>query len=123
MDNFHMSLNGCVSKVALLETLYALILKNIETKEILKPNQYYIMTLTTLEEYVKREIFKTDKELFDFCPACDETGNTIEALMKGLFQEAKKLQKERDEILKINRSIAKSIEELRSVVKNIGNLV
>ena len=123
MDNFHMSLNGCVSKVALLETLYALILKNIETKEILKPNQYYIMTLTTLEEYVKREIFKTDKELFDFCPACDETGNTIEALMKGLFQEAKKLQKERDEILKVNRSIAKSIEELRNVVKNIGNLV
>ena len=45
------------------------------------------MTLTTLEDYVKREIFKTDKELFDFCPACDETGNTIEALMKGLFQE------------------------------------
>ena len=33
-----MSPNGCVSKVALLETLYALILKNIETKEILKPN-------------------------------------------------------------------------------------
>ena len=49
------------------------------------------MTLTTLDDYVKREIFKTDKELFDFCPACDETGNTIEALMKGLFQEAKKL--------------------------------
>ena len=43
------------------------------------------MTLTTLEDYVKREIFKSDKELFDFCPACDETGNTIRALMEGLF--------------------------------------
>ena len=79
--------------------------------------------LTTLEDYVKREIFKTDKELFDFCPACDETGNTIEALMKGLFNEAKKLQKERDDILKINRSIAKNIEELKIVVKNIGKAV
>ena len=49
------------------------------------------MPLTTLEDYVKREIFKTDKELFDFCPACDETGNTFEALMKGLFNEAKKI--------------------------------
>ena len=81
------------------------------------------MSLTTLEDYIKREIFKTDKELFDFCPACDETGYTVEALMKGLFQEAKKLQKERDEILKINRSIAKSIEELKTVVKNIGKSV
>jgi len=81
------------------------------------------MELTTLEDYVRREIFKTDKELFDFCPACDETGNTVEALMKGLFHEAKKLQKERDEILKINRSIAKSIEELKTVVKNIGKVV
>jgi hypothetical protein len=81
------------------------------------------MTLTTLEEYVKREIFKNDKELFDFCPACDETGNTIQALMKGLFQEAKQLQKERDDILKINRSIAKSISELKKVVNNIGSLV
>lgn len=81
------------------------------------------MTLTTLEDYVKREIFKTDKELFDFCPACDETGNTIEALMKGLFQEAKKLQKERDDILRINRSIAKSIGKLKEVVNNIGSLV
>ena len=81
------------------------------------------MTLTTLEDYVKREIFKSDKELFDFCPACDETGNTIEALMKGLFQEAKKLQKERDDILRINRSIAKSISELKKVVNNIGSLV
>ncbi|MAJ50417.1 MAG: hypothetical protein CMB82_02230 [Flammeovirgaceae bacterium] len=81
------------------------------------------MTLTTLEDYVKREIFKSDKELFDFCPACDETGNTIEALMKGLFQEAKKLQKERDDILRINRSIAKSITELKEVVNNIGSLV
>ncbi|HJM17707.1 MAG TPA: hypothetical protein QGI59_04285 [Candidatus Poseidoniia archaeon] len=81
------------------------------------------MPLTTLEDYVKREIFKTDKELFDFCPACDETGNTVEALMKGLFQEAKKIQKERDEILKINRSIAKSIEELKKIVNNIGSLV
>lgn len=81
------------------------------------------MTLTTLEDYVKREIFKTDKELFDFCPACDETGNTIEALMKGLFQEAKKLQKERNDILRINRSIAKSIGELKEVVNNIGSLV
>ena len=81
------------------------------------------MTLTTLEDYVKREIFKSDKELFDFCPACDETGNTIEALMKGLFQEAKQLQKERDDILRINRSIAKSVNELKKVVKNIGSLV
>ena len=81
------------------------------------------MTLTTLEDYVKREIFKSDKELFDFCPACDETGNTIEALMKGLFQETKKLQKERDDILRINRSIAKSISELKEVVNNIGSLV
>jgi len=81
------------------------------------------MTLTTLEDYVKREIFKSDKELFDFCPACDETGNTIQALMKGLFQEGKQLQKERDDILKINRSIAKSISELKKVVNNIGSLV
>ncbi len=81
------------------------------------------MPLTTLEDYVKREIFKTDKELFDFCPACDETGNTVEALMKGLFQEAKKLQKERDEILKINRSIAKSIKKLKNVVNDIGSIV
>ena len=73
------------------------------------------MTLTTLEDYVKREIFKNDKELFNFCPACDETGNTIQALMKGLFQEAKQLQKERDDILRINRSIAKSISELKKV--------
>jgi|TARA_B100000809_G_C14981280_1_gene474619 hypothetical protein len=81
------------------------------------------MTLTTLEDYVKREIFKSDKELFDFCPACDETGNTIEALMKGLFQEAKQLQKERDDILRINRSIAKSVNELKKVINNIGSLV
>jgi len=81
------------------------------------------MTLTTLEDYVKREIFKSDKELFDFCPACDETGNTIQALMKGLFQEAKQLQKERDDILRINRSIAKSVSELKEVVNNIGSLV
>ena len=81
------------------------------------------MTLTTLEDYVKREIFKSDKELFDFCPACDETGNTIQALMKGLFQEAKQLQKERDDILRINRSIAKSISKLKKVVNNIGSLV
>ena len=80
------------------------------------------MSLTSLEDYVKREIFKTDKELFDFCPACDETGNTVEALMKGLFYEAKKLQKERDEILKINRSFAKSIEELKNIITNIGTL-
>ena len=80
------------------------------------------MSLTTLEDYVKREIFKTDKELSDFCPACDETGNTVEALMKGLFYEAKKLQKERDEILKINRSFAKSIEELKNIITNIGTL-
>lgn len=78
------------------------------------------MPLTTLEDYVKREIFKTDKELFDFCPSCDETGNTVEALMKGLFNEAKKLQKERDEILKMNRSYAKSIEELKTIMKDIG---
>ena len=50
------------------------------------------MELTTLEDYVRREIFKTDKELFDFCPSCDETGNTIRALMEGLFIQAKKLQ-------------------------------
>ncbi len=80
------------------------------------------MELTTLEDYVRREIFKTDKELFDFCPSCDETGNTIRALMEGLFIQAKKLQKERDEILKVNRSIAKSITELKSVVEGIGNL-
>ena len=43
------------------------------------------MELTTLEDYVRREVFKTDKELFDFCPSCDETGNTIRALMEGLF--------------------------------------
>ena len=43
--------------------------------------------------------------------------------MKGLFQEAKKLQKERDDILRINRSIAKSIGELKKVVNNIGSLV
>ena len=81
------------------------------------------MTLTTLEDYVKREIFKSEKELFDFCPACDETGNTIEALIKGLFQEAKQLQKERDDILRINRSIAKSVNELKKVINNIGSLV
>jgi len=81
------------------------------------------MPLTTLEDYVRREIFKNDEELLDFCPACDETGNTIKALMKGLFIEAKKLQKERDEILKINRSIAKNLGELKKVVNNIGKLV
>ena len=43
------------------------------------------MELTTLEDYVRREVFKTDRELFDFCPSCDETGNTIRALMEGLF--------------------------------------
>ena len=78
--------------------------------------------MTTLEDYVRKEIFKSDKELFDFCPACDETGNTIEALMKGLFQEAKKLQKERNDILKVNRSMAKSIEKLKRAVKDIGTL-
>ena len=51
------------------------------------------MPLTTLEDYVKREIFKTDKELFDFCPACDETGNTIEALMKDCLTKQKKYKK------------------------------
>ena len=102
--------------------LYALILKNIETKEILKHNQSRIMSLSTLEDYVRREIFKSDKELFDFCPACDETGNTIEALMRGLFQEAKKLQKERDEILNVNRSMAKSIEALKKAVEGIGSV-
>ena len=122
MGNFHKSPNGCVSKVALLKTIYALILKNIETKEIIKRNQYCIMSLTTLEDYVRREIFKSDKELFDFCPACDETGNTIEALMRGLFQEAKKLQKERDEILNVNRSMAKSIEALKKAVEGIGSV-
>ena len=78
------------------------------------------MSLTTLEDYVRREIFISDKELFDFCPACDETGNTIEALMKGLFQEAKKLQKERNEILKVNRSMARSIETLKKAVEKIA---
>ena len=101
---------------------YNHILKNIETKEILKRNQSTIMSLTTLEDYVRREIFKSDRELFDFCPACDETGNTIEALIKGLFQEAKKLQKERDEILNVNRSMAKSIEKLKKLVGDIGTL-
>ena len=48
------------------------------------------MELTTLEDYVRREVFKTDRELFDFCPSCDETGNTIRALMEGLFIQAKK---------------------------------
>ena len=80
------------------------------------------MSLTTLEDYVRREIFTSDKELFDFCPACDETGNTIEALMKGLFQEAKKLQKERDEILMGNRSMARSIETLKKAVDKIGSI-
>ena len=42
--------------------------------------------------------------------------------MKGLFYEAKRLQKERDEILKINRSFAKSIEELKNIITNIGTL-
>ena len=101
---------------------YNHILKNIETKEILKRNQSAIMSLTTLEDYVRREIFKSDRELFDFCPACDETGNTIEALMKGLFQEAKKLQKERYEILNVNRSMAKSIDKLKKLVGDIGTL-
>ena len=78
--------------------------------------------MTTLEDYVRREIFTSDKELFDFCPACDETGNTIEALMKGLFQEAKRLQKERDEILKVNRSMARSIEALKKAVEKIGSI-
>ena len=80
------------------------------------------MSLTTLEAYVRCEIFTSDKELFDFCPACDETGNTIEALMRGLFQEAKKLQKERDEILKVNRSMARSIEALKKAVDKIGSI-
>ena len=101
---------------------YNHILKNIETKEILKRNQSSIMSLTTLEDYVRREIFKNDRELFDFCPACDETGISIEALLKGLFHEAKKLQKERDEILNVNRSMAKSIEKLKKVVGDIGTL-
>ena len=38
------------------------------------------------------------------------------------FIQAKKLQKERDEILKVNRTIAKNIAELKSVVENIGNV-
>ena len=80
------------------------------------------MSLSTLEDYVRREIFKSDKELFDFCPACDETGNTIEALMRGLFQEAKKLQKERDEILTVNRSMARSIETLKKAVEKISSI-
>ena len=42
--------------------------------------------------------------------------------MEGLFIQAKKLQRERDDILKVNRSIAKSISELKSVVDKIGNL-
>ncbi len=78
--------------------------------------------MTTLEAYVRREIFTSDKELFDFCPACDETGNTIEALIKGFFQEAKKLQKERDGILKVNRSMARSIEALKKAVEGIGSV-
>ena len=81
------------------------------------------MTLKTLEDYVKKKKKKNDKELFNFCPACDETGNTIQALMKGLSQEAKQLQKERDDILRINRSIAKSVSQLKEVVNNIGSLV
>ena len=80
------------------------------------------MSLTTLEDYVRREIFISNKELFDFCPACDETGNTIEALMKGLFQEAKKLQKERNEVLRVNRSMARSIETLKKAVEKISSI-
>ena len=80
------------------------------------------MSLTTLEDYIRREIFQSERELFDFCPACDERGNTIEALIRGLFQEAKKLQTERDEILRLNRSMTKSIKELKQLVKNIGTL-
>ena len=80
------------------------------------------MSLTTLEDYVSREIFISDKELFDFCPACDETGNTIEALMKGLFQEAKKLKKERNEVLRVNRSMARSIETLKKAVETISSI-
>ena len=78
--------------------------------------------MTTFEDYVRREIFISDKELFDFCPACDETGNTIEALMKGLFQEAKKLQKERNEILKVNRSMTRNIETLKKAVEKISSI-
>ena len=51
------------------------------------------MELTTLEDYVRREVFKTDRELFDFCPSCDETGNTIRALMEGLFIQAKNFKR------------------------------
>ena len=80
------------------------------------------MSLTTLEDYVRREIFKSDKELFDFCPAWDETGNTIEALMRGLFQEAKKLQKVRDDIININRSMSRSIEAYKKAVAGIGSV-
>ena len=42
--------------------------------------------------------------------------------MKGLFQEAKKLQMERDEILKVNRSMARSIEALKKAVEKIGSI-
>jgi len=42
--------------------------------------------------------------------------------MKGLFQEAKKLQKERNEILKVNRSMARSIETLKKAVEKISSI-
>jgi hypothetical protein len=32
------------------------------------------------------------------------------------------LQKERDEILKVNRSMAKSVEELKKAVERIGSI-
>ena len=37
-------------------------------------------------------------------------------------KEAKKLQKERDEILNINRSMARSIEALKKAVEGIGSV-
>ena len=51
------------------------------------------MELTTLEDYVRREVFKTDRELFDFCPSCDETGNTIRALMEGYLYKQQNFRK------------------------------
>jgi len=39
-----------------------------------------------------------------------------------LFQEAKKLQKERNKILKVNRSMARSIEALKKAVEGIGSV-
>ena len=40
------------------------------------------MELTTLEDYVRREVFKTDKELFDLCELKSTDNNKIETCIK-----------------------------------------